>query len=114
MKDIKKRYILRKVIPSLLLLIAVFAGIIKINITNTKTLSPLGNTKENYDIVSEEFGEDFSNFIKDNSMLKIYCNKDDDVLVRINDSNFKIKTSLPFLNDIKKKFDELMNYAKNI
>lgn len=114
MKDIKKRYILKKVIPSIILLIAVFAGIIKINITNTKTLSPLGNTKENYDIVSEEFGKDFSNFIKDNCMLKIYCDKDDDVLVRINDSNYKINTNLSFLDGVKKKIDELMDYAKNI
>lgn len=39
---------------------------------NTKALSPLGNTNENYKLVSNEFGEDFSNFIKDNSFLKIY------------------------------------------
>lgn len=61
MKDIKKRYIVRKVLPSILLLIAVFSGLIKINIINTKTLSPLGNSKENYEIVSEEFGEVFQN-----------------------------------------------------
>lgn len=109
MKDIKKRYIVRKVLPSILLLIAVFSGLIKINIINTKTLSPLGNSKENYEIVSEEFGDDFSKFIKDNSILKIYCNKDEDILVRIKDSDFKIKSNLTFLDDVKKKFDELVN-----
>lgn len=115
MKDtIKRRYILKKVIPSILLVVAVFVGIIRINIINTKTLSPLGNTKENYNIVSEEFGKDFSNFIKDNSIVKIYCNKDDDILVRINDSNYKIKTSLSFLDDIEEKINELIDYVKNI
>ena len=47
-------------------------GIITINIINTKALSPLGNTNENYKMVSKQFGEDFSKFIKDNSILKIY------------------------------------------
>ncbi len=114
MKDIKKRYIVRKVLPSILLLIAVFLGLMKINIINTKTLSPLGNSKENYEIVSEEFGEDFSKFIKDNSILKIYYNKGDGILVRIKDSDFKIKSNLTFLDDFKKKIEELVNEAKNI
>lgn len=54
------------------ILFIIFIGIIKIDMINTKALSPLGNTNENYKLVSNEFGEDFSNFIKDNSFLKIY------------------------------------------
>lgn len=105
---------MRKVLPSILLLIAVFSGLIKINIINTKTLSPLGNSKENYEIVSEEFGEDFSKFIKDNSVLKIYCNKGEDILVRIKENDFKIKSKLSFIDDFKNKIDELVNQVKNI
>lgn len=108
MKDIEKKHKLRKLIPFVLLLIAVFSSLIKINIINTRALSPLGNSKENYEIVSEEFGEDFSKFIKDNSVLKIYCNKGEDILVRINESNFKIRSDLSFLEDFKKKINELV------
>ncbi|NME82950.1 hypothetical protein [Clostridium sp. SM-530-WT-3G] len=114
MKSIKKRYILRKVIPSIFLFIAACAGLIKINIINTRALSPIGNGKENYEIVSEEFGEDFSKFIKDNSVLKIYCNKGEDILVRIKENDFKIKSKLSFIDDFKNKIDELVNQVKNI
>lgn len=109
MKNAKNRYILRKIMPSILLFIAVAVGVIKINITNTRALSPLGNSKENYEIVSEEFGEDFSKFIKDNSILKIYCNKGENILIRIKDNSFKIKNKIPIIDDFKKKIDELIN-----
>ena len=68
-------------------------GIIIINIINTKALSPLGNTNENYKMVSKEFGEDFSKFIKDNSILKIYKQKDD-ILIRIGENNFVINNNI--------------------
>lgn len=109
MKNIKKKYILRKVVPSICLFIAACSGLIKINIINTRALSPFGNGKENYEIVSEEFGEDFSKFIKDNSLLKIYCNKGEDILVRIKENDFKIKSKLSFIDDFRKKIDELIS-----
>ena len=34
-------------------------GLIKINMVNTRALSPLGNADNNYELVSKEFGEDF-------------------------------------------------------
>ena len=65
MSSYSKRYFVRKVIPSLLILFFVMVGIIKVDIINTKCLSPLGNTNENYELISKEFGDDFSNFIKE-------------------------------------------------
>lgn len=105
----KNKYIARKVIPSIIILFLMMSGIISINIKNTNALSPLGNTNENYQLVSEEFGEDFSNFIKDNSFLKIY-KEDSDILVRIGENNFRIsnesnitKHAETIINNIKEK-----------
>ena len=56
--------IFKKYIIPMVLLILVAIGAIKINIINTKSLSPLGNSDDNFNLVSEEFGEDFSEFIK--------------------------------------------------
>ena len=50
----------KNLIPLLcaIVFIAVIASFVKINIINTKILSPLGNTNSNFDLVTEEFGED--------------------------------------------------------
>ncbi len=51
-------------------------GFIQINVTNTKALSPVGNGEDNYELVKEEFGEDFEEFIKDDAEIKIYIPND--------------------------------------
>ena len=101
MKNIFKGYIFKKVLPAFLILFFVLVGIIKVDVINTKALSPLGNTNENYNLVSEKFGEDFSKFIKDNSFLKIYKESEKDILVRLGDSNFKIKNESVFIKKIE-------------
>ena len=101
MKNLFKRYILKKVLPAFFILFLILSGIIKVDMINTKALSPLGNTNENYKIVNEKFGEDFSKFIKDNSFLKIYKEPEKDILVRLGDSNFKIKKESVFINKIE-------------
>lgn len=76
--------------------IIMLSGIIWVNVVDTKALSPLGNTNENYKLVSSEFGEDFSSFIKDNSFLKIYKEKDD-ILIRIGENNFKVSKQFKYM-----------------
>jgi len=107
LKNIFKGYIFKKVVPAFLILFLVLVGIIKIDVINTKALSPLGNTNENYKLVSEKFGEDFSNFIKDNSFLKIYKESEKDILVRLGDSNFKIKNESDFIKKIQGIFNNI-------
>eukprot|EP00828_Plagiopyla_frontata_P009915 TRINITY_DN15147_c0_g1_i1.p4 TRINITY_DN15147_c0_g1~~TRINITY_DN15147_c0_g1_i1.p4 ORF type:complete len:143 (-),score=11.69 TRINITY_DN15147_c0_g1_i1:2-430(-) len=94
------KYIYKKIVAIIISLLIGLTGVICINITNTKALSPLGNTNENYKLVNEEFGEDFSNFIKDNSILKIY-KEDSDILVRIGENNFRITNKSSFFNKDK-------------
>ena len=101
MKNIFKGYIFKKVLPAVLILFLFLAGIIKVDIINTKALSPLGNTNKNYKLVSEKFGEDFSKFIKDNSFLKIYKETEKDILVRVGNNDFKIRNESAFTEKIK-------------
>ena len=61
----------------LVFFIILIVGFIQINVINTKALSPIGNGEDNYELVKEEFGEDFEEFIKDNSEIKIYTPNDE-------------------------------------
>ena len=83
--------------------ILLIIGFVKINIINTESLSPLGNTDDNFKVVSEEFGEDFQEFIKDNSMIKIYVGEKNDGLATVKIYNKKIKLTSDnlFINTIK-------------
>ncbi len=94
-------------LPAVFILIFIFIGVIKIDLINTQALSPLGNTNENYKLVSDEFGEDFSNFIKDNSFLKIYEEDGKDILVRLGESDFKIKEQSPYIKKIQQMFKNI-------
>lgn len=109
MNSYSKRYLIRKVIPALFILFFVMVGIIKIDIINTKCLSPLGNTKENYELISKEFGDDFSNFIKDNSFLKIYKEEDSNILIRLGNEDFKVNDESTFFYNIKEAFENIKN-----
>lgn len=103
-----KEYILKLVVPIITITLLVVICMIHINIINTKTLSPLGNTKQNYELVSEKFGSDFSNFIKDNSFLKIYEDLNNKkVLVRLGDTEFKISSESEILKYIENKINSI-------
>ena len=82
-------------------------GLIKVNILNTKALSPLGNTNDNYKLVSEEFGEDFSNFIQDKSPVKIYVEEDEETMVRLGEKDFIIKSESNLINFAKGVFSKV-------
>ncbi|MGL5351859.1 MAG: hypothetical protein ACRDA5_00890 [Clostridium sp.] len=88
-----------KVMPILIIIVIGIVGFVQINILNTKALSPIGNAKDNYELVSEEFGEDFKEFIKDNAEVKIYQGEgdDDDTTIKINEKEFRLKKENPFL-----------------
>ena len=112
MKNLFKGYILKKILPAFFILFLILSGIIKVDMINTKALSPLGNTNENYKIVNEKFGEDFSKFIKDNSFLKIYKEPGKDILVRLGDSEFKIRNKSVFIEKIEEMFNSIHNLIK--
>lgn len=64
-------------IGTLIFLIIVVIGFVQVNIINTKALSPVGNGEDNYELVKEEFGKDFEEFIKDDAEVKIYTPNDE-------------------------------------
>ena len=96
--------IIKNFLIPILAVILLLIGCIKINIINTESLSPLGNTDDNFKIVSEEFGEDFREFIKDNSLVKIYVGEKNDGLatVKIYNKEIKLTNDNLFMNSIKK------------
>jgi hypothetical protein len=112
MKSLFKGYILKKILPAIFILFLVLGGIIKVDMINTKALSPLGNTNENYKIVNEKFGEDFSKFIKDNSFLKIYKESGKDILVRLGDSDFKIRNKSVFIEKVEEMIKNIYTFIK--
>ncbi|KIL09089.1 hypothetical protein SR42_08970 [Clostridium botulinum] len=103
----KKHRILIRMLPVIILTLIVLGGITKVNIINTKSLSPLGNTKQNYELVSEEFGEDFSNFIKDNSTIKIYKEDNKQLLIRIGNKDLRINEESIFTQKLKNLYNKI-------
>ena len=93
---------LKKGIVPIILFIMVIVGCIMVNIKNTEALSPFGNTLNNYQIITEEFGEDFSEFIKDNANIKVYLDKGEDtVQVQIGNKKIKLTKNNKFIEKIK-------------
>ncbi len=109
----KKKYLI--IVFSSLILTFVSIGLVKINVINTKSLSPVGNTDDNKKIVNTEFGEEFNSFIQDNSNVKIYNNENEgEYLVTINDNRIKIKEESYLINGIKKVFLAVKNISGNL
>lgn len=95
-------------------LITVIIGLVRINIINTKALSPLGNSKENYEKIKESFGDEFSNFINDNALIKIYDDDSvDGILVRIGDSDYKIRKQSYIIDKLENVFDSIEDISNN-
>lgn len=82
-------------------------GLIKINIINSKTLSPLINEKLSYNIAEKELYDSYSKFIKDNSMIKIYQEESLGTLIKIGDRDFIIKNNLDINEYTKNIFDKI-------
>ncbi|WP_300384986.1 hypothetical protein [Clostridium sp.] len=93
--------------------IVIFLAFIKINIINTKALSPTGDGENNHDIISQEFGEDFEEFIRDNAEVKIYPGEGsiENTIIRIKDKEFIINTNHVILDKAMVITDKLV---KNI
>lgn len=105
--------------------IVVIIGFVKINIVNTEALSPLGNADDNFKVVSSEFGEDFQEFIRDKSVVKIYVGEKDDGLstvkvnnkeINLTNDNFFMNTMMSITRYINKGFmnikDKIIKYTK--
>lgn len=96
MKIIKKY-----LVPIIAVIIVVIASV-KINIVNTEALSPLGNSDDNFKLVSAEFGEDFQEFIMDKSSVKIYIGEEDDgeAMMKIYNREINLTKNNFFMNSL--------------
>ena len=95
--------IIKKILIPIFAVILLIVGFVKINIINTESLSPLGNTDDNFKVVSTEFGEDFQEFIMDKSPVKIYVGEKNDGLatVKVYDKSINLTNNNFLINSIK-------------
>ena len=93
----------------LISIILLIIGFVEVNIINTESLSPLGTTEDNFKVVSDEFGEDFQEFIMDKSPIKIYVGEKNDGKATVNFYNKYI--NLTKKNFIKKFIKDLATYT---
>lgn len=89
----------------LISIILLIIGFVEVNIINTESLSPLGTTEDNFKVVSDEFGEDFQEFIMDKSPIKIYVGEK-------NDGVATVKFYNKYINLTNNNF--IMNFIKNL
>ncbi|WP_291652885.1 hypothetical protein [Clostridium sp.] len=89
-------------IGTLIFSLLVFIGFVQINIVNTRALSPIGNGEDNYQLVKEEFGEDFEEFIRDNAEVKIYTTDEnnENTTIKVSDKEFMINANNPITEKI--------------
>lgn len=103
---------IKKYLIPIIAVVAVLVGCIYVNIKTTEALSPIGNADHNYLIVSKEFGDDFSEFIKDKSPVKIYLGEEGDsqAIVKVYDKEVKLTSKNVFV----KALNPVANSVKNI
>lgn len=89
----------------LISIILLIIGFVEVNIVNTESLSPLGTTEDNFKVVSDEFGEDFQEFIMDKSPIKIYVGEK-------NDGMATVKFYNKYINLTNNNF--IMNFIKDL
>ena len=89
----------------LISIILLIIGFVEVNIINTESLSPLGTTEDNFIVVSDEFGEDFQEFIMDKSPIKIYVGEK-------NDGMATVKFYNKYINLTNNNF--IMNFIKDL
>lgn len=101
----------RVVVGTIIFLIIIVLGFIQINVINTKALSPIGNGEDNYELVREEFGKDFEEFIRDDAEVKIYTPNDnnENIMVKVLNKELIIN----FNNKITEKFYNLGGFIYN-
>lgn len=107
---------IKKYLVPIIAAIIVIIGCIYVNIKTTEALSPIGNTEDNYLIVSKEFGDDFSEFIKDKSPVKIYLGEEGDkqAVVKIFNKEIKLTSKNIFVKAIGTAINTFKNISSNI
>lgn len=107
---------IKKYLVPIIATIIVIIGCIYVNIKTTEALSPIGNTEDNYLIVSKEFGDDFSEFIKDKSPVKIYLGEEGDkqAVVKVFNKEIKLTSKNIFVKAIGTAVNTLKNISSNI
>lgn len=98
---------LRRIIIYISLLLifgVVMVCLIKINIVNSETLSPINN--EYVNVEEEEVLAEYQDFINDNTFIKIY-NNEDNFLFKVGEREYIICKDISLHTIIKNIFDKI-------
>lgn len=96
----------------LFILAFIIIGLIKVNIINSKALSPLVKDSEVYDLAEREIYDTYSSFINDDALIKIYNQDSNDILIKIGDKDYKINKEIninEYTENILKKIEVLFS-----
>lgn len=106
----------KKITKISIIVIILFAivGLCKINMINTKSLSSLGTNEDEYERVKSELGEEFSSFITDKSFIKIYCEDEKNIILRVGEYDFVIDSDFDLKTITKKAADKIQDYTKEV
>lgn len=106
---------IKPLIPVIIFMIIVFIGIVKINIINTKALSERTEESQGIDLqkLKDEFGEEFSSFIVDDSNIKIH-EDNDNYIIEFNGDDYDATKVLGVANKIEESFEYLYSKIINL
>lgn len=97
-------------------ILIIVSGFFVVNSVNTRALSPIGNSEDNYDMVSEEFGEDFEEFIRDEAVIKVYTGEEGigDETIKVSDTEIRIKNENIFVKGILNVTNKIVDAFGNV
>lgn len=103
-----------RIVSLLLILIAVLVGLVKVNMVNSKILSPLNNNYNNLDLDEKKLYEKYSDFIKDNTYLKIYKESNRKYLIKLGKNDYIVDTGLGIKGTTKNIFNKIEELFKGL
>lgn len=102
------------IISFILIFLVVGLCLIKINLINSKILSPLNEEYVASNDEERELYESYSDFIKDESLVKLYIDDNGDVLIKIADKGYRIKKDLKIDDIAKNIFNKIEVIFKSL
>lgn len=90
-----------------LITLTVIICLIKINMINSKTLSPLSHDYTNLSKDEEELLDNYKSFITDKTYVKIYQESDGDILVKLGDESYILRRNITLKEFGKNIFDKI-------
>lgn len=100
-----KKYLIS--ISFTLITIIVIICLIRINMINSKTLSPLSYDYKNLNKDEEELLDEYKSFITDKTYVKIYQESNGDILIKLGDESYILRRNITLKEFGENIFDKI-------